>query len=787
MNSVWQDLRYAVRTLSRTPGMTIIATVTLALTIGANTAVFSLVHAFILQPLPFRDPSRLVAVWDTYPPQFRKLGASPVEIDAWAAQSDLFENTAWYRYPLKRLDLAESGHEPLEVHATCVPDRFFSTLGASAVLGRTFSSSEEPDSVILSSLLWRSRFGGDPAILGKTIALDEKPFHVIGIMPADFRFPDSADLWLAPGQMGDEMTNPVRHAAAFIARLRDGTTLDQAAARMQAISQRLAAQHPQTSRGWGVTVSLLHDDITEGFRPALFLLLGAVAIVLLIACANISNLLLARAGARSRDIAIRAALGAGATRIVRQYLTESLLIALLGGALGLLLRRWILLAIAAPVAIAMGMPSLDASAAIFACTASLGAGIAFGMIPAFYASRADPIATMKRAGGTAGGPMRVRSAFIVAQVALSLMLVTGAGILVKSFVLLMHVNPGFDPGRLLALRLAVPPSRNPVELFRRLDHDVRQLPGVESVAVTNALPLLASRANASRFNVPGSPLINPDALPAAQIRMASPDYFRTLRIPLRSGRTFTDRDLDGPVVIVNETMARRFWPGRDAVGLKFITGPWGPHPTWSTIVGVVGDVKQFGLDSEPSFDLYYPVIAPQFLVVRASGDLQSLAPAVRRAVHEAGAGIAIPEMRTMDDVVRESARSRRWTMDLLAAFAGLALLLALLGVYGVMTWAVSQRTREIGIRMALGAEKQNVVRAMVRYGVERTALGIGLGVAGGLALRRVLTSLVFDVSTADPLVYAASAVLLIAAALVACYIPARRAAGVDPITALRWE
>jgi len=780
MRELPRDLRYALRTLARAPGFAAAAVLTIALAIGANTAVFTLVNAVILQPLPFHASERLVAAWETYLPQFRKVGVSPLEVQAWSQQSDLFEQSAWYRYVPKSINLSEPGAEAMEAQATCVPDRFFSLLGVPPVLGRTFRASEDPNSAILSARLWQSRFGGDRGIAGKTILIDEKPFRVIGVMPENFRFPDFAEVWLTPAQMADEMTNPVRHAVGFLARLRADRTVKEAAARIESVAQRLAAEHPKTSRGWGARLSSLQQDVTASARPALLMLFGAVVMVLLIACANISNLLLARAGARAREISIRAALGCGGWRIVRQLLTESVVLASVGGALGLALGR-LTLTLLAPEP-----QPLEPAVLIFVLVTSLGAGIVFGLAPAVHAWRSDPIAAIKNASGI-GGSSRLRSVLIVAEFALSLMLVAGAGVLVKSFVRLMHVNPGFDPRGVLSMRVAIPPSRNPVELFHRIQQRLLQLPGVQSVAATSGLPLVASRANTSRFNVPGSPLIDPDALPAAQIRIASPGYFKLMRIPLRFGRTFTEHDLTEPVVVINETMARRFWPGRNPVGLKYVTGPWGPTPQWSTIVGVVGDVKQFGLDSEASMDEYFPSLGGQELLVRVAGNPSSIATAVTRAIHSVDAGAPVSEVRTMDDVLGESAHARRWTMGLLAAFAGLALMLALIGIYGVVSWTVSQRRREIGIRMALGAEARDVTRMMLRYAMKLTVAGIAMGVAGAFALRTVLASLVFDVSAADPAIYTGAAVLMVIAAVAACWVPTRRAARVDPLAALRWE
>lgn len=776
-----RDVHYAFRTLARTPGFTAIAIATLALGIGANTAIFSLVHAVLLKPLPFREPSRIVAIWDTYLPQFDKVGNSPVEVHAWEQQTDLFEQTAWYRYVSQDLDLSVPGSEAIEVHAACASDRLFPLLGVSPFIGRTFTASEAPNSAILSFKLWQSRFGGSRAILGRSISLSERQFTVIGVMPAEFQFPDFADLWLTQAQMGDELTSPVRHAAGFIGRMRPGVSLEQVRTRGLAISIRLAAEHPKTSHGWGMKVAGLQNDLTASMRPALLVLLGAVAMVLLIACANVANLLLSRASGRAKEIAIRTALGASLWRIVRQVLTESIVLAAAGGLLGLALGAWALHAFAPIPA------PLDFSVLLFVFAVSALTGIAFGLAPALHAMRSDRNAVIKSGSVTGGGSPAIRSTLVVVEFALAVVLLSGAGILVRSFARLMHVDPGFDPHGVLTLRLAVPPSRKPDILFHRIEEKMKSVPGVESVAVTNALPLLGKRGNTSRFNVPGSPLINPDALPGAQLHTASPDLFRTLRIPLRSGRGFDERDLNQPVVIVNETMARRFWPGRDPVGLKYITGPWGASPTWSTIIGVAGDVKQFGLDSEPSLDEYFPSVTPQYLLVRSRGNVASLENAVPREIHEIDAELPIADVRTMDEVVGESSRTRRWTMGLLAAFAGLALLLAVVGIYGVMSWSVMQRTREIGIRMALGARPGQVLEMVLRYALKLAAAGLIIGIVGALALRRVLSSLVFDVSTTDPATYIGVAFLLLLAAGIACYVPARRASRGDPLVALRWE
>jgi predicted permease len=778
MGNLTQDIRYAIRTLLRAPGFTIIAVLTLALGIGANTAIFSLVNTVILKPLPFREPSRLIAAWDTYGPESAKIGVSPVEQKAWSEQADVFEDSAWYRYVPKDLNLSAAGIEPTTVHATFISSQFLPLLGVAPALGNPFLRNE-PNAVLFSDRLWRARFAGDPAIVGKTVRLNDQAFTVSGVMPQTFKFPDFADLWLPPGPLlGDEATNPVRHGMGFMARLRPGVTEPQAAARVESVAKRLATEHPKTSAQWGVRVFGLQDDLTESQRPALLMLLGAVALVLLIACANVANLLLARASGRAKEIAVRTALGAGALRIVRQLLTESLVLSVIGGVLGVAIGRWSLDALSpipAPV---------DFTVLAFLLGISVVTGMLFGIAPAVQALRHDSNSVMK-AGGVVGRGSVMRAVLVTGEFALALMLVTGGGILLKSFSRLMQVDPGFQSRGLLTMRLSVPASRDQAALFRRIEDRVLQLPGVEGFAGTNALPLTVGHGNGSRFNVPGSPLINPDALPSAELRTVSPDYFTVLKIPMVSGREFTNRDLTGDAVIINQAFARRFWPGRDPVGQKFITGPWGPQPTYSTIVGVVGDVKQFGLDSEPTFDLYLPFLFPASIIVKTSGDPASFIGAVRRAIQDVDPDLPVSEVRTMDQVLGESAKSRRWTMILLGSFAALALVLALVGIYGVMAWSVAQRTREIGVRMALGARTGQVLASVIGYGLKLSLIGIGIGLVGALALRRYLATLVFDVSTADPIVYGGVAMVMLTVAMLACWVPARRASRVDPLVALR--
>jgi len=778
---ILQDCRYAIRMIRKNPRFSGLIVFVLALGIGADTAVFSVVHEVILKPLPYREPARLVAVWDTYVPQFAKLGISPTELGAWREQRDVFSDSAWYRFVPQDGGLAFAGSEPVAVHATFVSANLFPMLRIAPMLGRGFTAAEDPRSMLLSDRLWRRQFHEDQGIVGRTVDFNGATFTVVGVMPAEAQLPDWADLWLPPGPLlGDELTNPVRHALGFVARLRPGISQEQARARLTTIAARLAAEHRTTSTGWGIRVSGLQEDLTGNVRPVLILLLGAASLLLLIACANVASLLLARASSRAKEIAIRAAVGANGARIAQQLVTESLVLALAGGAGG-----WLV----AKTALLVAMPqraALDATVMVFLWAATLATGLFFALAPAIQAVRSDPQSAIRSASVTGSG-MAMRSALVTVEFALTLMLAIGACILARSFVRLMHVDPGFRAEGVLTARILAPPSRNPNELFHRMREALLALPGAKAAAVTNTLPLIADRANSSRFNVPGSPLIHPDALPGAQIRFVSPDYFEAMGVGIRSGRVFTERDLNQKVVLVNETLAKRFWPGRDAVGIRFITGPWGLAPTWSTIVGVVADVKQFGLDSEPTLDIYYPGPFGRFLVVKTAGDAPALAAALERTLHAVDPGVAVADVRTMSQIASETARTRRWTMGLLATFAGLALLLALTGIYGVMSWWVAQRTREVGIRMALGAQRREVVGLVLGHGMKLAAAGLALGIGASILLRGALAALVYGVSPGDPATFAAAAAGMFAVAILACYLPARKASGVDPQVALRHE
>jgi len=786
----------------RSPVFTLTVVLTLALGIGANTAIFTVVNAVLLRPLPYRDSARLVAIWDSYQPQFAKLGVSPSEYDEWLRQTDIFEEVARYRYVAigKETNLT-GGREPIRVQPTCASSSFFSILGIRPVLGRAFEAADDAPNAapiaLLSHRLWLDYFNGNPNLIGAPIQLNGQAFTVIGVLPPDFRMPGWADLWLPQAQAGDEISNPVRHGFGVIARLRPNVSLRQARARLESISQRLEREHPTTSKGFGVTVTGLQDDLTGNLRPALLVLLAAVAVVLLIACVNVANLMLSRAATRKREFAIRIALGAGRWRVVRQSLIESIQLSLAGGAAGLLLAYaglGLLLRLAPADLIDPTTIRIDASTLAFLFAVSLMTGLVFGIAPALQAARQDPKEGLKDGGRTfTSGAGAGRDALVIAEFALAVALLMGAGLFLHSFARLLRVDPGFQVGNVLTLRvqlqLSAQEEANAQKLktfYERLELRLRSLPVVKAVAATNAPPFATERNNVQRFAVPGSPLMRPDMFPVAHRHLITPDYFRTLGIPLR-GRTYTARDLDAPYVIVNETMARTFWPGEDAVGKRFITGPFGPNPSWSTIIGVAADVKQVGLDSERTNDFYFLWYGPFYLMIQTAGDPLALAPVVRREIHALDPGTAVSDFRSMDQLLETSTAPRRFSTVLLSIFAALALVLAVIGIYGVMSWSVAQRTQEIGIRMAVGADGNGILRLILVRAFKLSAAGLAIGLAITLALTRVLASQLFEISPHDPWVLTIVSALMLGVTAAACYLPAWRATQVDPIATLRSE
>jgi putative ABC transport system permease protein len=778
---------------------------TLALGIGANTAIFSVVYSVLLQPLAVRDPARLVAIWDNYAGQ-PKLGVSPGEYERWRRQTDLFESTGIYRYVASGVNLT-GAVEPIRVRSTWASASFFVTLGVRPAIGRFFSANESTAPIaLLSYRLWRDHFRADPKIIGSPIQVSSLPgsalswnqqaFTVVGVFSADFPLAPWADVWMPEGQANDETTNPVRHAFGVVARLKPGVGPRQVSARLDTIGRELRRDHPSTSNGFGFVVTGLQEDLAGNLRPALLVLLGAVTLVLLIACVNIANLLLARSATRRHEMAVRIALGAGRWRIVRDSMRESLELALVGGAVGLLvayiglnsLLRLMPSGSIDPASVHLNLVTLG-----FLFDASLVTGLIFGIAPAFEAARQDPNTGLRESGrSVARGATAGRNALVILEFALAFSLLLGAGLFLRSFAVLLHVDPGFRPEHVLTMRFTLPAQsysgdQKLLAFHDRLNSRLKALPGVTEVAAANALPLGSTRGNTIRFVVPGSPRMHGDLLPMAQNCLITPDYFRALGIPLIAGRTYEPRDIGQPYVIVNQTMARTFWPGENAVGKRFITGPWGANPGWSTVIGVVGDVKQFGLDSDSTNDFYALWYGGTYLLIRTSSDPLALASAVRREIYAIDAMVPVSDVASMEQVVDASSGSRRFMTLLLSVFAALALVLALIGIYSVMSWSVEQRRQEIGVRMALGADTRGIFSLILGRALRLSFIGLALGLLGTLALSRVLASLLFRVSPHDPWILIGVSIAMLFVTAAACYLPAMRAAEVDPLETLRAE
>ncbi|HEX8696734.1 MAG TPA: ABC transporter permease [Longimicrobium sp.] len=802
-----QDLRYGARTLRRAPAFALTVVLTSALAIGANTAIFSVVDAVLLRPLPFEDPGRLARLWGGLADgTAERIPVSYPNFADYRSQARTLRNVAAYS-PTSAV-LRAPGGEPESVWGARASADLFPLLGVRPELGRAYSPEEDrpdgPPVVVLGHELWRRRFASDPGVVGRQVTLDDRSVTVVGVMPPGFRFPvegERSEYWVPvasdPGS-AERLPNRRGKYLLVIARLGPGVGLERARAEIETIGRRLEAQYPDANTGWRFRLVPLREDVVGGARPALLVLLGAVGLVLLISCANVANLLLARAAARADEIAVRRALGASRARIVRQLLTESLLLSLAGGALGLLLAGWLVRAIAraGPADVPrLADAGLNAPVLGFALALSVVTGIVFGLAPALQGSRGSPGGSLKEGGrGATDGVRRtrLRGVLVASEAALSLMLLAGAGLLAKSFARLLQTEPGYETGRVLTSRVSLSEARHPeparqAAVFRQVLRRVEAVPGVEAVGAARFLPL-GGRDSYDVFRVVGRAPFAPGAEPVVRYQVASPGYFRAMGIPLLRGRPFTDGDAEGspPVLVVNQAFARRHLPGEDPLGRRVAIGDQPPRE----IVGVVGDVRHRGLDEEAQPEFYVPYLqAPRpelHLVVRAAAaDPARLAPAVRRAVREVAPDALVHETRTMDALLGRSVARRRFHTLLLGSFALTALVLATLGIYGVTAYTVTQRTHEIGIRVALGARRGDVLRLVVGRGMAPALAGIALGLAGALAATRVMAGLLYGVGPGDPPVFAGVSLLLAATALAACYLPARRATGVDPAVALR--
>lgn len=815
METLWQDLSYTFRRLAKNPGFTLVAALSLAIGIGANSAIFSVANTLFLRPLPYKDADRLVILWNRSP-------GLNVEQDWFSLgqyldikiENRVFEQTAVTiggSYNLTGAGIPE------HIEGARVSSSLFSLLGSQAAYGRVFLPEEDEKgkapTVILSNAFWQRRFGSDPTIVGKTLTLNDQNFSIVGVLPAGFTLNKEvmptvngvqrADVFLPLPISDSDRTNRGGEDYNIFARLKPGVTVAQAQADMDLIAAQMKRQYPENyPANGGLTLSVvsLLEQVVGGIRRALYVLLGAVAFVLLIACANVANLLLARAAVRQKEMAIRSAVGASRWRIIKQLLTESVVLAMIGGLLGLGL------AFAAVKALRVfgsanipRLPEIGVDGRVLAFTffVSLLTGIVFGLVPALKASRVDLNETLKDGGRSSGGGShhRTRNLLVVAEVALSLMLLIGAGLLIRSYQRIQNASPGFNPRGVLSLRLALPAVRytTPESVFnfyKQLGEGVKQLPGVQSVGMNLVLPL-------SNYNAAWGPITVEGYVPKASSeliisneRFVSQEYFRTMEMPLVKGRQFDEHDIKGApdVTIINEALAARFWPNEDPIGKRIQRGGKAP---WRTVVGVVRDEKKVNLENEPLIALYHPIdqfnIRSRYLVARTSADTDQLMAAITKQVHALDPQLPVYDANTMERRLYDSLARRRFAMLLLGVFSAVALVLAAIGIYGVMSYWVNQRTHEIGIRVALGAQQHNIVQLVIRQALVLVVIGIAIGLAAAFALTRVMASLLFGISATDGLTFVVISMLLAAVALIASYLPARRATKVDPIIALRYE